>query len=119
MQWQSQLPTSYDYNDMEVLTSNTIVAVGLTGSFIRSDDAGVNWKFVWTGSLSQLTGVDFTDNNIGYACGNGNKYYYEQGFLAKTVDGGDSWTSITIPFAANFSDVDFLSADSGWVCGDS
>ena len=40
MQWQSQLPTSYDYNDMEVLTSNTIVAVGLTGSFIRSDDAG-------------------------------------------------------------------------------
>jgi len=119
MQWQSQLPTSYDYNDMQVLSSNTVVAVGLTGSFIRTDDAGVNWKFIWTGSLSTLTGVDFADSNIGYVCGNGNKYYYEQGVLAKTVDGGDTWNFITIPFPANFSDLDFISADTGWVAGDS
>lgn len=63
----------------------------------------MNWKFIWTGSLSTLTGVDFADSNIGYVCGNRNKYYYEQGVLAKAVDGGDTWNFITIPFPANFS----------------
>lgn len=119
MQWQSQLPTSYDYNDMQMLDSNSIIAVGLTGSFIRSDDGGSNWKFVWTNTLMNLTGLDFPDNNTGYACGNGNEYYFEQGILVKTIDGGNTWDSIGLPFYANFSTLDFISPDSGWVAGDS
>ncbi len=119
MQWQSQLPTSYDYNNMQMLDSNSIVAVGLTGSFIRSDDGGSSWKFVWTKTLMHLTGLDFPDNNTGYACGNGNEYYFEPGILLKTSDGGTSWDSLGVPFDANFSVVDFISADTGWVAGDS
>ncbi|MBK6444226.1 MAG: T9SS type A sorting domain-containing protein [Bacteroidetes bacterium] len=119
MQWQSQLPTSYDYDDMQMLDSNSVVAVGLTGSFIRTNDGGSTWKFVWTNTLMHLTGVDFTDYNTGYACGNGNMYYYEKGVLLKTNDGGNTWDTLSVPFDANFSDVDFISADTGWVVGDS
>ncbi len=119
MQWQSQLPTSYDYNDMQMLDSNSIVAVGLTGSFIRSDDGGLTWKYTWTNTLNNFTSLDFVDSNIGYACGNGNEFYYEPGFLKKTIDGGNTWDTVSIPFIGNFSVVDFISADTGWVAGDS
>lgn len=119
MQWQSQLPTSYDYNDMQMLDNNHIVAIGLTGSFIRSNDGGNTWKFVWLNTLSNLTGVDFADQNTGYACGNGNRFYYEKGVLFKTGDGGNTWDSVNVPFDANFSDVDFISPDTGWIAGDS
>lgn len=119
MQWQSQLPTSYDYLDMQMLDSNSIVAVGLAGSFIRSDDGGLSWKFVWTKTLSNLTSVDFPESNTGYACGNGNNYYFDQGILRKTIDGGSTWDTLTLPFDANYSVLDFISVDSGWVAGDS
>ncbi|MBK9026122.1 MAG: hypothetical protein IPL69_19800 [Saprospiraceae bacterium] len=41
MQWQSQLPTSYDYDDMQMLDSNNVVAVGLTGSLFVLTMVGV------------------------------------------------------------------------------
>lgn len=119
MQWQSQLPTSYDYTDMQMLDVNNIVAVGLTGSFIHSDDAGLSWKFVWTKTLLNLTSVDFPQIMTGYACGNGNEYYFEPGILVKTIDGGNSWDSLSLPFDANLSSLDFISIDTGWVAGDS
>jgi len=119
MQWQSQLPTSYDYNDLQMLDNNTIVAVGLTGSFIRSNDGGLTWKFTWTNTLLNLTGVDFTDSNIGYACGEGNQYSSLPGIVVKTIDGGITWDSLGIPYNAMFSDIDFINPDTGWVAADS
>ena len=55
-----------------------------------------------------LFGVDFVDTKIGWAAG-----YY--GTILKTVDGGDSWTHISLPNSDLIRRIEFLDKDRGWL----
>jgi hypothetical protein len=61
--FQAPLPTAHKYNDAQMLDANTAVAVGATGAFIKSTDAGATWSYVWTKTHVDLLGVDFADLN--------------------------------------------------------
>ena len=41
--FQTPLPTAHKYNDVQMLDANTAVAVGVSGTFIKSTDAGATW----------------------------------------------------------------------------
>lgn len=70
------------------------------------------WTQIPTGSSAYLTAIFFTDANTGYIGG-------MNGYLAKTTNGGNSWTIQDPIFASPFvRDISFINANTGYLCGD-
>lgn len=113
--FQSPLPSAHKYNDAQMIDANTAVAVGSMGTFIKSNDAGATWTYVWTKTHVDLSGVDFVDLNTGYAVGNSlsNSPYT----VTKTVDGGLNWDTLNMGVGFDYNDVDFVASDTGWIVG--
>ncbi len=69
------------------IDNRRIISVGYNSSIVTTEDEGLNWK---SGSVvadndvsKQLWGVDFANSEAGWVAGSG-------GFIAKTIDGGES-----------------------------
>ena len=62
-----------------------IVAVGVRGHILYSDDRGQSWKQASVPVSTTLTGVCFADAQTGWAVGH-------RGVILKSVDGGQSWS---------------------------
>jgi photosystem II stability/assembly factor-like uncharacterized protein len=87
---------------------------------LRTDDAGEHWQDKKPESSVNLFAVDFVDDEVGWASGEG-------GLVLHTVNGGESWETqhavITLfpagPFAAptNLLTVEFVNREVGWVAG--
>jgi photosystem II stability/assembly factor-like uncharacterized protein len=72
---------------------NLIVVGGDSGNIYRSVDAGLTWTLENSDiSSSAWNAFHFADNNVGWAVGGSNE-------IARTLDGGDSWSAITGPTA--------------------
>jgi photosystem II stability/assembly factor-like uncharacterized protein len=86
--------TSVPNGAVDILCSSerTCLAVGMTPSFagavMRTNDAGVSWTQVGTAPQG-LVSLEQADATTFYAVGNGSS-------LAKSVDGGQTWTGRTI-----------------------
>lgn len=75
---------------------------------IQTDD----WKVMSTGVTETLRGVDFPGNgNIGYICGT-------NGTILKTIDGGQSFFSLSSGTTEHLYKVKFVTADLGYAIGD-
>lgn len=61
-----------------------LIAVGERGLILRSDDEGKSWQQQPSPVSVTLTGVDFSDEKIGYAIGHG-------GIVLRTTNGGAEW----------------------------
>jgi photosystem II stability/assembly factor-like uncharacterized protein len=119
--WSSgNLPRFRHGNDLQVLPGYKIVAVGgnesndaITGIY-SSTDSAKNWYL--NSDIPQkpwLTSVDFITNQKGFACGDAGK-------LMVTIDGGDTWTDISLPGNAasrNYKSVYFVSESIGFLAG--
>ncbi|MBV2132182.1 photosystem II stability/assembly factor-like protein [Pseudomonas sp. MAP12] len=62
-----------------------IVAVGVRGHIVYSDDRGQSWQQASVPVSVTLTGVCFADAQTGWAVGH-------RGVILKTVDGGQNWS---------------------------
>lgn len=79
---------------------------------LRTDDGGTNWDTLDVPGYGILRGVDFINENEGWAVG-------EFGIIVHTVDGGYTWTPQTSGTGAHLFDVDFIDESNGIVPGDS
>jgi photosystem II stability/assembly factor-like uncharacterized protein len=71
-----------------------------------------NWKVMNTGVTETLRGVDFPGNgDIGYICGT-------NGTILKTMDGGQSFFSLSSGTTEHLYKVKFVTPDLGYVIGD-
>ncbi len=113
--FQAPLPTPHRYNDVQFVSANTFVAVGASGTIIKSTDAGITWTYQWTKTHVDLNAVDFPSSNVGYVAGNSN--YNSPYTLCKTIDSGQTWDTLNMGLGNDFNDVDFISPDTGWVVG--
>lgn len=113
-EWQLPVPTGHDYTDMQMLGNNVVVAVGLEGTFIRSEDGGMTWSYHYARTQSDLKAVYFVNNDTGFVAGIN---FCNFPNLMKTMDGGITWDTLSIPNNFNLNDVYFLNADTGWVAG--
>ncbi len=87
------------------------------GIVLKTTDGGTSWNPVWTGANCGIEGACFTDVNTGYIAG-WPKFSNGWAGFGKTMDGGATWTSITV--AADlyyFQDVVFKDALNGIVIG--
>ena len=89
----------------DVLSPKVGWVVGVT-SLSRTDDGGATWKQVGEPAAEALVTVDFATADIGYGL-------TTAGRLARSVDGGESWSSQTLPAPA--SALCSASAQTGYV----
>jgi photosystem II stability/assembly factor-like uncharacterized protein len=64
---------------------NRVVAVGLRGNIVYSDDSGATWRQAVVPVSVDLLGVSFPGPKVGWAVGHG-------GVVLATRDGGATWT---------------------------
>ncbi len=108
-----------DFSEFQYLGNNELVAIGLQGlpptnatsAISFSDDSGQSWTHhlmpsVYYGSR----GLHFFNANEGFVSG------YE-GFLLKTVDGGQSWQEIPYDDERQATNIYFVDEQVGWAIG--
>lgn len=116
-EWQHPLPSGHHYSDVQLIDNNSIVAVGLRGTFVRSDNGGSTWTHYYTQTLADLRGVYFVNSDTGYVCGE--TLTGPAPHLMKTTDGGQTWDSLYIGSTEDLYDLTFVNHDTGWVVGNS
>ncbi len=110
-QWARQTSgTPVTLNDVFFVNDNTGMAVGLGGTVLRTEDAGVNWVQQTSITSNHLNGVHFVDVNVGTAVGNG-------GRIIRTTDGGQTWTLQTSNTPFILYGVFFTDSDNGFAVG--
>ncbi len=84
-----------DYVAADFVDNNTGWITGSGSILIKTSDGGINWN---RQSIPSNHGqaIDFVDENVGFVAGHLNQNYgYPR--LYKTLDGGESWTTISLP----------------------
>lgn len=87
-------------HSMFALDRNNIWVGTNLGHIYFSDSAGLSWELIESGVIhtASWTAIKFASENIGWAGGNAN-------IIARTVDGGVSWSVVAGPAAESASNV--------------
>ncbi|NEN24880.1 T9SS type A sorting domain-containing protein [Cryomorpha ignava] len=88
--------TSKDLYDIFFIDSEIGIAVGDSGTIVRSIDAGLNWETVLSVDTIWLRKVAFFNEQIGLAIGSD---------IYRTVDGGINWTIVEFDQLQYFADI--------------
>ncbi|MDY0086814.1 MAG: YCF48-related protein, partial [Bacteroidales bacterium] len=84
-----------DYVAADFVDNNTGWITGSGSILIKTSDGGINWN---RQSIPSIHGqaIDFVNENVGFVAGHLNQNYsYPR--LYKTLDGGESWTTVSLP----------------------
>ncbi|HOY31521.1 MAG TPA: YCF48-related protein [Bacteroidales bacterium] len=86
---------------------NTGYAVGVSGTILKTTNAGNDWTAQTSGTINTLISVYFTDANTGYAVG-------FNGTILKTSNGGLVWTDLSISNSYDLFSVYFTDSNNGY-----
>lgn len=117
-QWyQQNSPTTKNLNAVTFFDTNNGLAIGDSGTIVRTSNGGTSWFLVPTDVPNNLTAMSFTDDNNGWIVCDG---LYSEGDSARilhTNDGGLSWnTQKTFP-TSTLSDIFFIDQNNGFATG--
>jgi len=91
LNWIAQSMTPYSNFGTIDFVSKTSGWLAASSGVFKTTDAGLNWKHQ---SITQPTrgasGMSFVDSSYGWTCGG--SYLNNSGWIAKTTDGGETWT---------------------------
>ena len=65
--WQNPLPQGNDLEKVYSFNQNTAIAVGATGTILKTIDGGLTWSFQTSGTEKRLKDVYFIDEQTGWA----------------------------------------------------
>ncbi|UCG50498.1 MAG: hypothetical protein JSW58_09805 [Candidatus Latescibacterota bacterium] len=103
-------PTEEHLRAVQALNANTIIAVGDSGTILKSADGGNTWDLIESGTTESLRQVSFLDEATGWIAGT-------NGVLLNSTDGGATWTLKTPGFSTHFRDIQFIDENVGWAGG--
>ncbi|TKG95138.1 T9SS type A sorting domain-containing protein [Puteibacter caeruleilacunae] len=103
---------SYALTGVVFLDNNTVIAIGESGTIIKSKDGGENWYKVSTETIRRLFAIQRIDSKTAYVIG-------DYGKLLKTVNGGDDWFLVDFPNPEYPypRDLFFINEDVGYLFG--
>lgn len=104
------LPFGFTWFDIHTLDGVTVLLVGNAGRIYYSTDAGVSWLPGSSGTSAAINSVCQASSAVAMAAGTG--------YLAKTTDGGATWTNITAfdsTYSTNFHTMSMVSAAEAYV----
>jgi len=81
-----------------------------TQTILKSSDFGNTWSVKLDASGPWLKSIYFIDTLKGFAVGN-------SGVIISSMDGGNSWTSVTAPLQMDFNALTFINSDTGYIVG--
>lgn len=90
------------------------------GYLLYSSNGGADWDKRATSHTRSVLDVEFIDENTGYICGGFPNNPTGIGEISKTIDGGISWTYLTLPSIMNTSQINavsFVDANTGYAAG--
>lgn len=117
--WLHPKPQGQSIRNIYTLDSEKWYGVTLAGDFIRTTDAGNSWKITEnitgingsSGNSRSLNDLHMFDEKTGIVCGEG-------GILARTTNGGSTWTSFYHPDRSEtWYDIFFIDNKTGFVSG--
>ena len=118
--YQQNLPVNDQINDLFFIDSlngwvvtNGDYNINDTSYVMHTTDGGNNWV-VQEKNRENLTSIQFTDANTGYAAGGLNGTVAVT--LYKTTNGGNNWLSLNNISGAVLEDIFFVNANTGWAC---
>jgi len=111
-QWNA-LDSGVDENLMDIhcITEDIVVAVGYSGTIVKTINGGLNWSQKISGSEDYFFKVQFTSPTVGYICGT-------SGSILKTVNGGEDWTEVASPATIWLTDMSCVSDNLIYVAVD-
>ena len=117
--WEKQNTPSImgDLTDVFFINQDTGWIVGTYKIVLITTDGGKNWTKTMN-SISNHDGlysVCFTDYLHGFAVGGFHGFH--NGFLMKTVDGGNTWIESFIGDHDGYKKIYFYDTQTGWICG--
>ncbi len=89
---------------------------GEGGTILRSEDAGLTWTKLETGTPTDLWGLYLIDEEEGYAAGSQPSGY--SGVRLHTIDGGATWIKQDLPVNKGLYAVFFIDETSGRAAGE-
>jgi len=106
------------YNEVYFINQNTGWCVGGAVQIRKTTNGGVNWFKQYAPPVAGvLNGVYFFDENTGIAIGRKTINY--NSFIARTTNGGSTWTEIVATTNSNneLSDQYWFDSNTGWISG--
>lgn len=98
--------------DVKVFNVNTVIAVGDSGTIIKTIDGGISWVSQNSGTNADLYSVYFVDLNTGWTVGSGG------GTILITTNGGTNWSSQGSQNYDPLYSVFFINSSIGWIAGE-
>ena len=116
-QWFEQTSgTNNNLNAVQFMDTNNGIAVGDSGTMLKTVNGGTSWIPITTGITNNFSGMCFADVNNGWVATCGNEFS-DTSIVLHTSDGGLTWSpQIKIAFS-NLSDITFISASTGFAVG--
>lgn len=122
--WLNGRPTGNTLSWVNIPSASNFYAIGNKGTFARSADAGSSWSvnsqvglFDASSSYRDLRTGFFINANTGFAAG-GSLVNTVQGIVAKTIDGGVTWTNYQYnDSSGSVNGMYFIDANTGFICG--
>ena len=105
-------PTEQDLTAAAAPSQGAVVVAGKNGTLLSSTDAGATWR----GSdviPDDILCLDFVDGLDGWA-GGGASYGETRAEVARTADGGLTWTEIDLPVWGRVHGLSFVDGSRGW-----
>jgi len=112
--------TDASINDIQFVDESTGIAVGDHGVVWRTNDGGLHWNQIPSGTESHLQDVHFVDRQYGWAVGTQFRPYASDstGTILKTRDGGATWQVLPDQSLPGLNGVQFIDSRQGWAVGD-
>lgn len=111
-QWVNPNPQGNPLNAVWAVNQDTAVAVGATGTILRTSNSGLTWQVTSNidGISDQFFGTQFLNGSLGWVIG-------EYGDIIKTTDAGESWIIQNSNTGQDLFGLYFISSTTGWIDG--
>ena len=110
--WTVQNSNTFAFlNKVQFINNLSGWCVGHGGLIMHTNDGGLNWDKQESNTTKNLIDISLPNENVGYISFDGN----DSGSVLKTINGGQTWELIIVPFSYFITSIHFIDENTGWV----
>lgn len=106
-----QTGIKHSLNSLSFYDGSIGIAVGETGTIIKTSDGGASWKSILYPDSLQLFDIAYTSGRAFFITG-------DKGTILKSTDVGETWTKINSPAGEALMSIVFMNERRGVIVGD-
>lgn len=99
------------FYDVYAMDAKKALVSGYAGKILMTEDGGLTWELIPSGTDKSLYSMHFADANTGWIVG-------QEGLILHTKDGGKTWERQKSGANVYLFSITFVDAQNGWAVGD-